>query len=978
MLSGFPPVRGTLPSSPRSGSWARSSWREAAARARHALADRLFAHGGAKAWLYGAAMHGDVPPDGAGSAIAATHLNVMGHARRLAEPRGRRRGAGRGARRATWSARRRVRTGAPVTRVQVERGRAPRRRGRRRGARRRADRRGRRHARTGCWGWPATRSTAATPGICAPTVPGRRRSRSTGRCGPDPVERRRGARGGDRARRRRERRGARGARPDRQRAARAPVHAARPAVHRRPEPGAGRQAHRMGLHARPAARPTGRPRRIATSSAWRRRSSASRPASATGSSPATCSGPAEPRGADANLAGGDVGAGSYALDQVVFRPVPRLSPYRTPVRGLYIGSAATFPGGAVHGVPGLRGGAGRAARAAPAPRLRPQEVSVPTLGRSRGCDGPPIPGTGSRVRSVDRDRQREEAAAFARLRAGEPGAREALVERYLPLVHHLARRYGRASEPLEDLVQVGSIGLLGAIDRYDPASGTAFSSFAVPTILGEIRRHFRDRTWSVRVPRSLKELAADARDAADAFERREGRIPTAAELAADLGTDVERLLEARYAAAAQFPDSLDRPMAASDGDGATLPTASARTTRCFTRPRAVCRWRCSRAASARATASCCACASRRTSPSATSPTASACRRCTCPGCCATPSARSPSGWRWPTWVARGHPRARAGRGAPAGSCKVLPEELDGRLARAAGATLALGAVCAQELARAREARRRSRSLPRWARAARAAGRAAHGRARARPCAGPRACRRAAPARRPAVLLDPPRRVGRRQVAGVAALGEPRDQRVRERRHRGGIGHRRLRVGDAQLERAVLQVRAQLPPPAAGTGSAPATSPQAARPRAPPSSRSRAGRPGAEQLADFGRTDARPVSRPRRRARWRRARRARVGVSAARCRRRACGRRRRPRRAPAARRRPARATAPYSRGDGACAARVERAARRRERVGARGGSSPSRSAARGELASRRREPARSRRPSPSAAARSRAARPAARA
>jgi RNA polymerase sigma-B factor len=171
---------------------------------------------------------------------------------------------------------------------------------------------------------------------------------------------------------------------------------------------------------------------------------------------------------------------------------------------------------------------------------------------------------------VDRDRQREEAAAFARLRAGEPGAREALVERYLPLVRHLARRYGRASEPLDDLVQVGSIGLLGAIDRYDPATGTAFSSFAVPTILGEIRRHFRDRTWSVRVPRSLKELAADARDAADAFERREGRIPTAAELAADLGTDVERLLEARFAAAAQFPDSLDRPMASSDGEGATV------------------------------------------------------------------------------------------------------------------------------------------------------------------------------------------------------------------------------------------------------------------------------------------------------------------------------------------------------------------------------------------------------------------------
>jgi RNA polymerase sigma-B factor len=115
-------------------------------------------------------------------------------------------------------------------------------------------------------------------------------------------------------------------------------------------------------------------------------------------------------------------------------------------------------------------------------------------------------------------------------------------------------------------VQAGSIGLLNAIDRYDPAAGTAFSSFAVPTILGEIRRHFRDRTWSVRVPRSLKELAADGRDAAAEFERESGRAPTAAELAAALGTDVERLLEARLAAAAQYPDSLDRPLGAAGDD----------------------------------------------------------------------------------------------------------------------------------------------------------------------------------------------------------------------------------------------------------------------------------------------------------------------------------------------------------------------------------------------------------------------------
>jgi RNA polymerase sigma-B factor len=168
------------------------------------------------------------------------------------------------------------------------------------------------------------------------------------------------------------------------------------------------------------------------------------------------------------------------------------------------------------------------------------------------------------------EQQREEHAAFARLRAGDPGARDALVERYLPLVRHLARRYGGGLEPLEDLVQVGSIGLLNAIDRFDSGSGTAFSSYAVPTILGEIRRHFRDRTWSIRVPRSLKELASEGRDAEIAFELRLGRVPTAAELAEELGTSVERLLESRLAAAAQYPDSLDRPLRDAEDAGGSV------------------------------------------------------------------------------------------------------------------------------------------------------------------------------------------------------------------------------------------------------------------------------------------------------------------------------------------------------------------------------------------------------------------------
>src|SRR3954451_17835770 len=139
---------------------------------------------------------------------------------------------------------------------------------------------------------------------------------------------------------------------------------------------------------------------------------------------------------------------------------------------------------------------------------------------------------------MDRDRATEEAA-FRRLAEGDPQLREQVVERYLPLVRHLARRYGHTGEPLDDLVQVGAIGLLKAIDRFDPSAGTAFSSFAVPTILGEIRRHFRDRTWTIRVPRSLKDLAAMSREAEEEFELREGRIPTAQELAGVLDVDVE-------------------------------------------------------------------------------------------------------------------------------------------------------------------------------------------------------------------------------------------------------------------------------------------------------------------------------------------------------------------------------------------------------------------------------------------------------
>jgi RNA polymerase sigma-B factor len=158
------------------------------------------------------------------------------------------------------------------------------------------------------------------------------------------------------------------------------------------------------------------------------------------------------------------------------------------------------------------------------------------------------------------ERAREDRRLLQRYhQTHDPLAREALVERFLPLARQLARRYQRGGEPLDDLVQVASLGLLKAIDRFDPRRETAFSSFAVPTILGELKRHFRDRGWSVRVPRDLQELAVRLDRVTDNLSRDLGRAPTLDEIGAEIGVTVEQVLEAREAAGAYRAVSLDRP-----------------------------------------------------------------------------------------------------------------------------------------------------------------------------------------------------------------------------------------------------------------------------------------------------------------------------------------------------------------------------------------------------------------------------------
>ncbi|MFD0265265.1 SigB/SigF/SigG family RNA polymerase sigma factor [Streptomyces sp. NPDC127106] len=160
---------------------------------------------------------------------------------------------------------------------------------------------------------------------------------------------------------------------------------------------------------------------------------------------------------------------------------------------------------------------------------------------------------------------------FRRLRALEEGTaeysyvRNTLVELNLSLVKYAARRFRGRSEPMEDIVQVGTIGLIKAINRFDPARGVEFTTFALPTITGEMKRFFRDTSWAVRVPRRLQELRIGAAKAHDALEQDLGREPTDGEIAEHLKVSEEEFTEGQKAAHAYSARSLDAPVR-EDGD----------------------------------------------------------------------------------------------------------------------------------------------------------------------------------------------------------------------------------------------------------------------------------------------------------------------------------------------------------------------------------------------------------------------------
>ena len=153
-------------------------------------------------------------------------------------------------------------------------------------------------------------------------------------------------------------------------------------------------------------------------------------------------------------------------------------------------------------------------------------------------------------------------------RRDDPAAQAALVERFMPLARSLARRYERSSEPLDDLVQVASLGLVKAIERFAESRGNAFVSFAVPTILGELRRYFRDCCWDVHVPRGAQERALKLEEAQYRLTGDLGRSPTAVELAQYLELDVEQVLDAMQASHAYGVVSLDSPRTSASGDEA--------------------------------------------------------------------------------------------------------------------------------------------------------------------------------------------------------------------------------------------------------------------------------------------------------------------------------------------------------------------------------------------------------------------------
>ncbi|MGH9129034.1 MAG: SigB/SigF/SigG family RNA polymerase sigma factor [Acidimicrobiales bacterium] len=161
------------------------------------------------------------------------------------------------------------------------------------------------------------------------------------------------------------------------------------------------------------------------------------------------------------------------------------------------------------------------------------------------------------INGDSREESRLKFAEFARTR--DPELRTQLIEAHLALAAHLARRYGSRGEPLDDLIQVSSMALVKAVERFDPRREVEFSTYATHTIVGELKRHFRDKGWAVRAPRRLQELYLSLNQAVSVLSQRLGRSPSIPELAAEVGVSMEEALEALEAGHAYRFASLDSP-----------------------------------------------------------------------------------------------------------------------------------------------------------------------------------------------------------------------------------------------------------------------------------------------------------------------------------------------------------------------------------------------------------------------------------
>ncbi|MBC8139852.1 MAG: sigma-70 family RNA polymerase sigma factor, partial [Armatimonadetes bacterium] len=184
---------------------------------------------------------------------------------------------------------------------------------------------------------------------------------------------------------------------------------------------------------------------------------------------------------------------------------------------------------------------------------------------SPAADAIPATSTASRVVSTDP----AERLFVEYARTGDNRLRDRLVAMHQNLVRYLASKFANRGEPLEDLVQVGNIGLVNAVDRYEVGRGNKFSTYATPTVVGEIRRYFRDKAWSLKVPRRLQELNQAANKAVDSLSSKLGRSPTIAEIAAAIGATEEETLESIELGNAYETVSLDTRMS-NEGDSSPM------------------------------------------------------------------------------------------------------------------------------------------------------------------------------------------------------------------------------------------------------------------------------------------------------------------------------------------------------------------------------------------------------------------------